>query len=87
MENPNVLQIQNPRMKTPDGKHIHCDGKDCREIAYLPVGLRAALATERLGQSAGVAGWLFVDRDSGSLHFCPACGKLYLRDLNAKTDA
>ena len=86
MKEPHVLFIQNPLMKTPDGKHIHCDGKDCGEIAYLPVGLRAALSSTSSGQRSGVAGWLFVDKEGGSFHFCPACGKLYLRDLNSTTE-
>jgi hypothetical protein len=69
-------------MKTPDGKHIACDGKGCLEQAYVPVGLRTALSVRRLEKQAGVEGWLFVDNADGSLHFCPRCSMPYLRSLD-----
>jgi hypothetical protein len=68
-------------MTAHDAKHILCDGPGCRATAYLPVGLRAALAKIPGSGRAGVNGWLFVDKADTSLHFCPACSSAYLRDL------
>jgi hypothetical protein len=68
-------------MKTLDGKHITCDGPSCHAQAYMPVALRAALSRVPGGCPASVNGWLFVDTTNKSLHFCPACGMVYLKSL------
>ena len=66
------------------GRFIHCDGEGCDASAAMPIGLRSELAPAENGRRSAVDGWLFVTNKSGSRHFCPICGKLYLRIMRAE---
>ncbi len=55
-----------------EGKQIHCDGEGCHAVTSLPVALRPVLLP--LDHKLPTAeGWLFINVNGVSRHFCPLC--------------
>jgi hypothetical protein len=65
---------------TADGKHITCDGEECREQTRVPVLLTAS---ERTHPPVGDAAkqWLYVLRQGRSYHYCPRCARQQLAPI------
>ena len=65
-----------------DGRHISCDGTNCAEIADVLVAFYPELLKPPHSGSIG-EGWLFEIRQDLTLHFCPSCAKVRLKQIDS----
>jgi len=62
------------------GRWIVCDGKDCQARALAVIALQSLLHIDP-ETPFSTKGWLFVQQNERTRHYCPRCASHYLNAL------